>query len=129
MHRSDISGDKVAEPQSSKTLPSAQTGVGAEICERCFSDLVQPVDATTHRAGTVRLTLRCPECGHVREGDCSWEEARAFGRHFAAGKAELRIAYQELANENFRDELDCLVLALHTDLIGPDDFAPFRYSD
>jgi hypothetical protein len=74
------------------------------------------------------MTLRCPECHHVRVGECTWEEARAFGRHFAAGKAALRTTYDELADENFRDELDCLVLALHTDLIGPDDFAPFRYS-
>jgi hypothetical protein len=99
-----------------------------EICELCFSDLVQPVNAETHAAGTVRLTLRCPECHNVRTGECSWEEARAFGRHFARGKAALRVTYDELADENFRDELDCLVLALHTDLIGPDDFAPFRYS-
>lgn len=129
MHHSDISGDKVAPPQSANALPGDAAGVAAEICERCFSDLVQPLDAATKRAGTVRLTLRCPECGHIREGECSWEEAREFGRHFAAGKAELRIAYHELADENFRDELDCFVLALHTDLIGPDDFTPFRYSD
>lgn len=129
MHRSEITGDEFVAPQAPQTKAAMPTGVAAEICERCFSHLVQPVDAATHSHGTVRLTLRCPECGHVREGECSWEEARAFGRHFAAGKAELRIAYHELADENFRDELDCFVLALHTDLIGPDDFTPFRYSD
>lgn len=102
-------------------------GVSAEICELCFSDLVQPIDAEADPAGTVTLTLRCPECHHIRTGECSWEEARAYGRHFAAGKAELRKFYHELAGENLRDELDCFVLALHTDLIGPDDFQPFRY--
>lgn len=102
-------------------------GVSAEICEICFSDLVQPIDAQADPAGTVTLTLRCPECHHVRTGECSWEEARAYGRHFAAGKADLRIFYNELAVENFRDEIDCFVLALHTDLIGPDDFQPYRY--
>jgi hypothetical protein len=100
-----------------------------EVCEVCFSDLVQPVDAKASSAGSVRLTLRCPECQNVRIGECSWEEAREFGRHFAKGKAVLRGHYDKLADENFRDELDCLVLALHADLIGPDDFAPFRYSD
>jgi hypothetical protein len=72
--------------------------------------------------------LRCPECHHVREGECTWEEAREFGRHFARGKAALRTTYTEIVEENFRDELDCLVLALHTGLIGPDDFAPYRFS-
>ena len=65
----------------------------------------------------------------MRVGECSWEEAREFGRHFAEGKADLRGHYEQLADENLRGELDCLVLALHTDLIGPDDFAPYRYSD
>jgi hypothetical protein len=103
--------------------------IPAEVCEVCFSDLVQPVDAKASSAGSVRLTLRCPECHNVRIGECTWDEARAFGRHFAKGKAVLRKHYDKLADENFRDDLDCLVLALHADLIGPDDFAPFRYSD
>jgi hypothetical protein len=100
-----------------------------EICEICFSDLIQPVDAKASSAGTVCLTLRCPECHHVRVGECSWEEAREFGRHFAKGKAELRVHHKRLADENLRDEVDCLVVALHADLIGPDDFRPYRYSD
>lgn len=112
-----------------KSLARPTTCVTAGICEICFSDLVQPVDAETEAAGTVRLTLRCPECQHVRVGECSWDEAREFGRHFAAGKADLRLSYNALAEENFRDELDCFVLALQTDLIGPDDFVPFRFSD
>lgn len=99
-----------------------------EICESCFSDLIQPLDAETNPAGTVRITLRCPECHHVRVGECSWDEAREFGRHFAKGKAELRATYSEISQENFRDELDCLVTALQAGLIGPDDFRPFRYS-
>lgn len=101
--------------------------VSAEICERCFSDLIQPIEAKAEQAGTVTLTLRCPECEHVRIGQCSWDEARTFGRKFAAGKAKLRQTYDELANENLRDELDCFVLALASDLIGPDDFAPYRF--
>ncbi|MFY9487913.1 MAG: hypothetical protein WAP35_04350 [Solirubrobacterales bacterium] len=108
-------------PQQTKT-------VAPEVCPACFSDLVQPTEARAEAAGTVRLTLRCPECEHIGIGDYSWEEARAFGRVFAAGKAELRIAHKELAEENFRDELDCFVLALASDLIGPDDFKPFRYA-
>lgn len=113
--------------QSSEGRTPAGT-IPPEVCELCFSDLVQPVDAQARSAGSVRLTLRCPECHHVRLGECSWEEARAFGRHFAEGKAVLRGHYDLLADENFRRDLDCLVLALQTDLIGPDDFAPFRYS-
>ena len=121
MHRTDstLKGTQLG-PQA--------TSVGPELCEICFSDLVQPIDAKAQSAGTVRLTLRCPECHHVRVGECTWDEAREFGRHFARGKADLRHLYNELADENFRDELDCFVLALHTDLIGPDDFRPFRYS-
>lgn len=102
--------------------------LGPEICECCFSDLVQPLDAKTEQSGRVTMTLRCPECHHVRTGECSWDEAREFGRHFAAGRSALRKTYGEISEENFRDELDCLVLALHAELIGPDDFAPFRYS-
>ncbi|MBJ7459075.1 MAG: hypothetical protein JHD02_07810 [Thermoleophilaceae bacterium] len=107
----------------------APRSIPPEVCEACYSDLVQPVDAQANSAGTVRMTLRCPECDHVRVGECSWDEARAYGRHFAEGKAQLRGHYEQLADENLRAEVDCLVVALHTDLIGPDDFAPYRYSD
>jgi uncharacterized radical SAM superfamily Fe-S cluster-containing enzyme len=101
--------------------------VGPEICPECYSDLVQPVEACAQNDGSVRLTLRCPECEHVGVSDFSWEAARNFGRAFAAGKALLRAAHTELAKENLLDELDCFVLALAADLIGPDDFAPYRY--
>ncbi|MGH2958308.1 MAG: hypothetical protein ACRDKE_01790 [Solirubrobacterales bacterium] len=128
MHRIDSSRSiRASALQSFEGRESAGT-IPPEVCELCFSDLVQPVDAKASSGGTVRLTLRCPECHHVRVGECSWEEAREFGRHFAKGKATLRGHYEKLSDENFRDELDCLVLALHTDLIGPDDFAPYRYS-
>lgn len=128
MHRIDSSRSTRPTAPSRAAQPEPAGSIPPEICEMCFSDLVQPLDAKTNAAGTVRLTLRCPECHHVRVGECTWDEAREFGRHFAKGKAELRTTYAELADENFRDELDCLVLALHTGLIGPDDFAPFRYS-
>lgn len=128
MHRIDSSRSTLPPAREGHAEREPSGAIPPEICETCFSDLVQPLDAKTNAAGTVRLTLRCPECHHVRVGECSWEEARAFGRHFAKGKAALRTTYAELADENFRDELDCLVLALHTDLIGPDDFAPYRYS-
>ncbi len=117
-----------SDQRTGNSLTIHSTGsIPPEICERCFSDLVQPLDAETEQSGTVTLTLRCPECHHIRTGECSWDEARQFGRHFARGKAELRRSYSELVDENFRDELDCLVLALHAELIGPDDFAPYRY--
>ena len=102
--------------------------VGPEICPQCFSDLVQPVEARAQNNGYVRLTVRCPECDHRDVGDFDWESARNFGRAFAAGRSLLRAAHRELAKENFLDELDCFVLALASDLIGPDDFAPYRYA-
>lgn len=126
MHRIDSS-----RPRRTDAITSAgQDGsVPPEICEVCFSDLVQPVDTQASSAGSVLLTLRCPECHHVRVGECGWDEAREFGRKFASGKAKLRATCEELSAENFRDELDCIVLALYAGLIGPDDFAPYRYSD
>jgi hypothetical protein len=128
MHRIDSTRSIRASALESFAGHEPAGVIPPEVCEICFSDLVQPVDAKAHAAGSVRLTLRCPECHHVRIGECSWEEAREFGRHFAKGKAQLRGHYERLADENLRDELDCLVLALHTDLIGPDDFRPYRYS-
>jgi hypothetical protein len=129
MHRIDSSRSTESAGVTPQGGPRGDGTIPPEICERCFSDLVQPIDAQTEQSGNVLMTLRCPECHHVRCGQCTWDEARRFGRHFAKGRAALRASYDEIADENFRDELDCLVLALHTDLIGPDDFTPFRYSD
>ena len=129
MHRIDSTRSTRAAALKSFVGREVARSIPPEVCELCFSDLVQPVDAKASAAGTVRLTLRCPECHHVRVGECSWDEARAYGRHFAAGKAELRGHYEQLADENLRAEVDCLVVALHADLIGPDDFAPFRFSE
>ena len=128
MHRIDSTRSIRASALTSFAGHAPAATIPPEVCEICFSDLVQPMDAKANAAGSVRLTLRCPECNHVRVGECSWEEAREFGRHFERGKAELRGHYEELADENLRGEVDCLVVALHTDLIGPDDFAPYRYS-
>ncbi|MBK5229995.1 MAG: hypothetical protein JJE27_02370 [Thermoleophilia bacterium] len=100
---------------------------GLEVCPACHSDLVQPVEARAQNDGGVRLTLRCPECEYVSIDNYGWEAARNFGRVFLAGKALLRAAHAELAKENLLDELDCFVLALAADLIGPDDFKPYRY--
>lgn len=107
---------------------SDNTAVSLDICPECYSDLVQPTSATASRASRVELCLRCPECHHRSTGVYDWETARSFGRRFAAGRAMLRAAYHELSKENFRDELDCFVLALASDLIGPDDFAPYRFT-
>lgn len=136
MHRIDTSRsnqDAVANGPGSRTGANEggsahDASIPPEICEVCFSDLVQPVDAKASSAGSVLLTLRCPECHTVRVGECDWDEAREYGRKFAAGKAALRGTCDALAEENFRDEIDCIILALHTGLIGPDDFAPHRYS-
>ncbi len=123
MHRVDTSMSRFPVPAGPPLSP------GPEVCEICFSDLVQPMDAEAQKAGTVRLTLRCPECHHVRIGECTWDEAREFGRRFAAGRHELRRLCEELAEETFRDEIESFVIALHTGLLGPDDFTPFRYFD
>lgn len=104
------------------------TAIGPEICPQCYSDLVQPVDAGAMVDGKVTLTLRCPECHHRSTVQFSWDEARRFGRVFAAGKANLRAAHADIQRENFSDEVDCFVLALASDLIGPDDFAPYRFA-
>lgn len=102
--------------------------IGPEICPQCYSDLVQPMDASAQPGGTVVLTLRCPECHHRSTAEYTWEDARRFGRVFARGKADLRSAHADLERENFSDEVDCFVLALASDLIGPDDFAPYRFA-
>lgn len=111
------------QPQARRSI-----GLGPDICPSCYSDLVQPLEARAQARRRVRLTLRCPECEHVHVRDCSWSEARGFGRAFAAGRAMLRAAHAELERENLLDALDCFVLALAADLIGPDDFAPYRYA-
>ena len=128
MSQQSQSVKKVAGKQDAVSGPSTHVAIGPEICPQCYSDLVQPMDASAQQNGDVVLTLRCPECHHVATAEYSWEEARKYGRIFAAGKAQLRTLHAELAKENFRDELDCFVLALASDLIGPDDFAPFRYA-
>ncbi|MBI5311071.1 MAG: hypothetical protein HZB14_08645 [Actinobacteria bacterium] len=114
--------------QDAPAVPATGAEIGPEICPQCYSDLVQPMDACAQQDGSVLLTLRCPECHHRTTAAYSWEAARKFGRTFAAAKAQLRATHADLAKENFRDELDCFVLALASDLIGPDDFAPYRYA-
>lgn len=118
---------KSRKPHDAKAVQRVE-GIGPEICPQCYSDLIQPIDASAMADGKVTLTLRCPECHHRSSSSYSWEEARRFGRVFAAGKADLRAAHADLQRENFSDEVDCFVLALASDLIGPDDFAPYRFA-
>lgn len=130
--------DPTRQSRTSESDRPPSMSIPPEVCEVCFSDLVQPLDIRPAGGGStaldaerpewVQMTLRCPECHHIRTGECEWDEARRFGRQFAVGRTELRRTLDELAADNLRDEVDCLILALHAELIGPDDFTPYRYA-
>ena len=98
------------------------------ICGTCNSAFVQPVEAKRGDDGGVFLVLRCPECEVTVSGEFTWDQVNEFKTALTTERTELEQAYNEAVQFNMRDEISRFTNALERDLIGPDDFAPYRFT-
>lgn len=101
---------------------TATEPAGLHVCPACSSELVQPAAWGQVTADHWELTLRCPNCGHIREGVFDQDDVGALEEHLDNAVETILSDLQRLTHANMADELERFVAALHADLILPEDF-------
>jgi uncharacterized Zn finger protein len=91
-------------------------------CERCGSDVVNPVSWEQLDETCWWIRLRCGECGFVREVKASDEEAKRFDAELDRGVREIAAAVARIDRKQMIAECDALRVALQQGLISADDF-------
>ena len=92
------------------------------ICERCSSDLVEPVEWAAAGPDRWRVALSCPNCGHWSEGVFSQECVDKFDERLDEGTAALVTELKRLQFANMTDDVERFIGALRAGAILPEDF-------
>lgn len=95
---------------------------GLHVCDRCQSELVQPIAWSEALGQRWELTLECPNCGWVEVGTYEREQVEALEERLDEGLAEMLEDLRRLTQVNMSEDIDRFVSALHADHILPEDF-------
>jgi hypothetical protein len=101
-----------------------RTAASLHICPRCGSGLVQPTcwEQASDRTRW-RVWRRCPECEWTASSVHDEVEIDAFDEQLDDGAHTLADELRAMERDNMGAMVEALLIALHDDLIGPDDFA------
>jgi threonine synthase len=89
---------------------------------------VQPLRWQQRKSGELLVEMRCPECYVVMQACHTPQEMEELDRRQSASREEIVAAYERSVNECMEALASSLHEALERDLVGPDDFAPRRFS-
>ena len=92
------------------------------VCERCSSELVEPVEWFAAGHERWRVALRCPNCEHFSEGVFSQECVDRFDERLDDGTGVLVNDLKRLRQANMAEDVERFIGALHADAILPEDF-------
>ena len=92
------------------------------ICERCSSELVEPVEWAAAGPDRWRVALSCPNCGHWTEGVFSQECVDDFDERLDEGTEVLVRELKQIQHANMIDDVERFIGALHVGAILPEDF-------
>ncbi|HWI22746.1 MAG TPA: hypothetical protein VNT22_09050 [Baekduia sp.] len=93
-----------------------------EVCERCQSHLVYPIDWSEASDTHWEVTLRCPDCEHRTVGTFSQEVVEEFDVVLDRATATLHDDLSRLTIANAEHEIERFADALADDQILPEDF-------
>ena len=92
------------------------------ICERCSSELVEPVEWSAAGGDRWRVGLRCPDCEHYSEGVFSQDCVDRFDERLDEGTAVLVSDLKRLQHASMAEDVDRFIGALNSGAILPEDF-------
>lgn len=92
------------------------------VCPCCTSTLVYPTSWEEAGEDTWRVSLRCPECEHFRDGLFGEEAVEAFDEQLDVGTDSLVADYRRLMRANMEEEVELFMAALEAGAILPEDF-------
>ena len=109
-------------PYTRLKAPPADADRDLCVCERCESDLVEPVEWESAGPERWRVALSCPNCGYWTEGVFSQECVDRFDERLDEGTAIVVAELKRLRHANMTDDVDRFIAALHVGAILPEDF-------
>ena len=92
------------------------------VCVQCASHLAYPTTWAEASDDRWSVTIRCPECETLREGEFSQEAVEAFDEELDAGTDALTADYRRLMRANMADEVERFAAALDVGAVLPEDF-------
>ena len=110
------------EDVASRSQESARQVGGLHICPSCDSGLVHPVAWAEGGPTTWRMTLECPNCHWLGDGEFEQEVVDQFEDHLDDGTSALVRDLKRLVRANMEEEVERFVRALEADAILPMDF-------
>jgi hypothetical protein len=118
---------EVVQPAAGEPYTRVKAAVPAEdrdlcICERCSSELVEPVEWEAAGAERWRVALDCPDCGYWTEGVFSQECVDRFDERLDEGTAVLVEELKRLQQVNMAEDVERFIGALRAGAILPEDF-------
>ena len=113
---------ELAPPQDG-LLPTPPAGApNLDLCRRCGSQLVYPVEWAPVDMRRWRVELRCPECEALHVGVFEQEALDRFDAILDEATDSLITDLARLQRANMEEELERLTVALGGDLVLPEDF-------
>lgn len=117
----DSTGHRLGERPQPPCAP-ASPGEPLHLCPRCSGGLVHPLDWTEESPGRWRISMRCPDCGLLREGVFGQALVERLDEELDKATGALLSDLKQLTHANMTEEIELFARALELDLIGPSDF-------
>jgi hypothetical protein len=120
----DSTGHRLGEQPRPASAPSApgESGEPLHLCPRCAGGLVHPLDWSEESPGRWRISMRCPDCGLLREGVFGQALVERLDEELDKATGALLSDLKHLTHANMTEEIELFARALELDLIGPSDF-------
>jgi hypothetical protein len=93
-----------------------------DVCTRCGSDYVHPVEWSERGGEHWWMLLRCGACEAEREVTVANAVADRFDRDLVAAERAIKRAVARLDAVRMAGDVEVFAAALERDLIGPSDF-------
>lgn len=117
----DSTGHRLEEHPQPPCTP-ASPGEQLHLCPRCAGELVHPLDWAEESPGRWRISMRCPDCGLLREGVFGQALVERLDEELDKATGAILSDLKQLTHANMTEEIELFTRALELDLIGPSDF-------
>jgi hypothetical protein len=117
----DSTGHRLGDVPRPPCTPTSP-GESLHVCPRCTGELVHPLDWTEESPGRWRISMRCPDCGLLREGVFGQALVERLDEELDKATGAILSDLKQLTHANMTEEIELFTRALELDLIGPSDF-------
>lgn len=117
----DSTGHRLGDAPRVPCTPTSP-GESLHVCPRCAGELVHPLDWAEESPGRWRISMRCPDCGLLRDGVFGQALVERLDEELDKATGAILSDLKQLTHANMTEEIELFTRALELDLIGPSDF-------